>query len=46
MPLFSVPFINLTPIVDTVEEAKRRNRIKLALVAVAVVALFLILRKK
>jgi len=44
--MFGIPFINLTPIADAVEEAKRRNRIKLALVAVAVAALFLIFRKK
>jgi hypothetical protein len=44
--MFGIPFINLTSIVDAVEEAKRRNRIKLLLVAAAAVALFLIFRKK
>jgi len=46
MPLFSVPFINLTPIADIAEEAKRKNRIRLLVVAAAAVALFLIFRKK
>jgi len=46
MPLLNVPFLDLRPIADAVEEAKRKKRIKLALVAVAVVALFLIFRKK
>jgi len=44
--VFGIPFINLTPIADAVEEAKRKNRIKLLLVAAAAVALFLIFRKK
>jgi len=44
--MFGIPFINLTPIADAVEEAKRKKRIKLLIVAVAAAALFLVLRKK
>ena len=44
--MFGIPFINLTPFADVIEEAKRKNRIRIALAALAAFVLFLILRKK
>jgi len=46
MGLWNIPFINLTPIADAVEEARRKNRIKLLVVAAAAVVFFLVFRKK